>query len=42
MKLCQENVIKVPWKSFYEGLICGNEAEEAAEDDEISAAQNED
>ena len=42
MKLCQENAIKVPWKSFYEGLICSNEAEEVAEDDEISPAQNED
>ena len=40
MTLCKENVIKVPWKSFYEGLVCGNSDEEKAEDDEISAAQN--
>ena len=33
-------MIKVPWKSFYEGLVCGNSDEEKAEDDEISAAQN--
>ena len=33
-------MIKVPWKSFYEGLVCGNNDEERAEDDEISAAQN--
>ena len=32
-------MIKVQWESFYKGLVCGNNAKETAEDDEISAVK---
>jgi len=35
MKLCDENVIKDPWKGFYKNLPSASNAEENPEDDEI-------